>query len=331
MLAATILALANLPAHAPFNISNVGISVGSSVIVNNSVSSPFTDPYPVGTKLSLVNPNDANFVPGANAAIVAGTYISTAAPLTMRWSSRSENEMQAGSSTFNNLPAGSQYLASDVLQLQGQGAGADFVLEMDYNNEVENPSEAAYDASIGDLYLAKLAAPGIGVNTWENAAVANIQNQIQIQVGNKYVYQTLPAVGPYSYRGNGSDNASIPYGTSPAAPSNLPYLGSFQSFLNSSHASGANTFYFYEHSLDQLRGSWGVDTSTDTVWAVLDAGSGVFAVVPEPASIRLAVAGLMTLAIGVWWRRRSRIKVAKSVNLQGLTTKARKSVKAAAA
>jgi hypothetical protein len=93
--------------------------------------------------------------------------------------------------------------------------------------------------------------------------------------------------------------------------SNAPYLGSFQSFLNQTYLQGEETHYYYERSLDQLRGSWGIDPSTDTAWAVLDVGSGIFAVVPEPESIRLLAGCMLTLAVGFWWRRRVRVRAAK--------------------
>ena len=118
---------------------------------------------------------------------------------------------------------------------------------------------------------------------------------------------------PYAWQGPGYQG----YGTSTAArmSSSQPYLGSFQSFLNSTYVQGGDTHYFYEHSLDQLRGTWGIDTSTDTAWAVLDVGSGIFAVVPEPESIRLLAGGMFCLAVGFWWRRRARIRAAKAANL----------------
>ena len=59
----------------------------------------------------------------------------------------------------------------------------------------------------------------------------------------------------------------------------------------------------------------GVDTTTDTTWAVLDAGSGIFAVVPEPSSIHLLAGGMLTFVVGFWWRRRARMRAAKAVRL----------------
>ena len=62
--------------------------------------------------------------------------------------------------------------------------------------------------------------------------------------------------------------------------------------------------FLYEHSLDELRSTWGIDTSTLTAWAVLDYGSGIFAVVPEPGTLGLLAGGMVCLAVGAWWRRK---------------------------
>jgi len=43
-------------------------------------------------------------------------------------------------------------------------------------------------------------------------------------------------------------------------------------------------------SLDDLRGSWGVDIDSNTTWAVLDYSNAQFSVVPEPATIVLLAA-----------------------------------------
>ncbi len=149
-----------------------------------------------------------------------------------------------------------------------------------------------------------------GSNTvWENAVYANVANTITVRSGNRNITETLPAVGPYAWQPNDGTSPTNPW-VSKTAPSNQPYVGSFQSFLNSTYIQGGQVHYFYEHSLDQLRGAWGIDTSTDTAWAVLDVGSGIFAVVPEPSSIRLLAGGIVSLAIGFWWRRRARIQTA---------------------
>ena len=305
-------------ASAPFNITNVGILAGSTV---TSISGGYTtDQYPSGTKLSLTNPNNPNFVPGTNAAIIAGTYVSTGKPLTMQWRTRSQNEMDKGSSNFNNLPINSAYLASDVMQLSGEQQGYDYVLQMDYSNEIESPSDQMFDILANrDLFLGELAGEGTNRAMWVNAVSENVSSHAANG-------EVQPAVGAYAWQPSNSAN----YTGSPSQPENQPYLGSFASFLNSTYVEGGQTHYYYEHSLDQLRGTWGIDTSTDTAWAVLDVGDGIFAVVPEPASIRLLAGGMLSLAVGFWWRRRARIRGAKAAKLL-IPAGTQKSMRAAAA
>ena len=283
----------------------------ASTVIANSGSTPFTDPYPYGPNLNIYGPG--KFSPGTNAAIIAGTYVTDGSgnPLTFAWRTRSQNEMDKGSSYNQNLPVNSAYLASDILNMSGQKAGSDFVMQMDFTPEVEGPSDQFYDIQANKaLYLGMLVNQN-GVTTWANAVSENIANTVsQTIVSGPFhqrVTQTaiLPSTGAYAWHpqaGNWVDSSQ---------PSSQPYIGSFQSFLNSTYLEGGQTHYFYEHSLDELRGTWGIDTSTDTAWAVLDVGNGIFAVVPEPATIRLLAACLMTVAVGFWWRRRSRIKVAR--------------------
>ena len=89
--------------------------------------------------------------------------------------------------------------------------------------------------------------------------------------------EVLPAIGAYAWNPTAESNNFV----QSTLASNQPFLGSFQQFLDSTYTEDGQTHYFYEHSLDQLRGTWGVDTSTDTAWAVLDVGNGIFAVVPN--------------------------------------------------
>ena len=57
-------------------------------------------------------------------------------------------------------------------------------------------------------------------------------------------------------------------------------------------------------------GAWGVDTASNSVWAVLDHNSEFAAaeevLVPEPSAIVLALSGLFTLGCFVRWRGRRR-------------------------
>lgn len=61
------------------------------------------------------------------------------------------------------------------------------------------------------------------------------------------------------------------------------------------------------HTLQSLLGSWGIDTVNNVAWAVVDE-NGEFAVVPEPSTLALLTAGVVTL--GIAYRRRR--KVAKA-------------------
>jgi hypothetical protein len=300
---------------AAHNVNNTGFVVGSAV--TSIVGGLTTDPYSQGTKISLSNPNDPGFVPGTNAAIIAGNVSSTqnGGLITMQWRTRSAVEMDKSAGPINDLPpnGGAAYLASDVMQLTGQKGGQDYVLQMDFSNLVDTPADQVAGLLANkDLYLGDM----IGNSVFVNAVTENISDAVNtVNSAGKTISQSLPAIGAFSYRGSGSNNASVPYGTAPSQADNAPYIGSFQSFLNSSYLVGSQTHYFYEHSLDQLRGTWGIDTSTDTAWAILDCGNGIFAVVPEPASIRLAVGAMFSLAIGYWWRRRARVRAAKSVKV----------------
>jgi len=299
-------------------------------ITSSSGSTIYSDPYSNGNKLNIYGPyggvNNAGgtaagptgrYSPGASAAFLAGTFIptnNTVTGVTMQWRTRSPNEMDKGTGTNNQLPSTTSYLASDVLQTSGMAAGTDYVMQMSFDNELETPGDQVYDIQNGALYLGMLYNVG-GKTQWTNAVSANIQSVVSQSVYNQRTHQytsqvaNLPAVGPYAWQG--SYGASNVYTGAASTTSRTPYLGSFQSFLNSTYIQGGNTHYYYEHSLDELRGTWGIDTTADTAWAVLDVGSGIFAVVPEPESIRLLAGGMLTLALGLWWRRRARIRASK--------------------
>jgi hypothetical protein len=300
------------PASGSKNMNLNSFAVASMVtsITNSAGATIYTDPYPNGNKLSIYGPytgitsgggtaaNTGLYSPGASAAIIAGTFVPNAnlssTGITMQWRTRSQNEMVRGSSTTNELPSNSGYLASDVLQMSGQQPGNDFVLQMSFDNEFETPSDQVADIASGALYLGMLYDVN-GQTGWTNAVkLSGSMNPITHRVTQTVV--NTSAVGAYSWDATGHSG---------------PYLGSFQSFLNSTYGGQA----YSTHSLDQLRGSWGVDTTNDTVWAVLDVGGGTFAVVPEPASIRLLAAGMLSLAVGFWWRRRARIKAARAGKL----------------
>ena len=310
-----------LPAVTPPGVNNgttmnvnttMSFPVASRVTSNASGTNQYSDPY-YGSSINPSRATPSLYQPGTTAAIIAGNYVpdGTGNPLTMQWRTRTPNEMLTQTGSYWNLPNTAAYLASDAVQLSGQRVGTDFVMEMDFSNQQEKPDDQMYDIMANKgLYLGILG--NINDQTqWINAVYYNSQSEVKgpVHIVNGKPTQASeyqPAVGAYAW------NPSAQTGTfSKNTVSSQPYLGSFQSFLNSTYIEDGQVHYFYEHSLDELRSTWGVNTSTDTAWAVLDVGSNIFAVVPEPATIRLMAAGLLTAGIGVWWRRRVRIKAAK--------------------
>jgi hypothetical protein len=292
----------------PSNVTEVGpFFVASSVtaISSSSGSLIYTDPYNFGTKLSVAassnpiyQPSSDFFNPGSDAAILAGNFVSTSngsvGTIVMKWRTRSQTEMDKSAGTANILPTNAKYLASDVMQLSGQKPGYDYVLQMDFSNQVEVPTDQFNDILAGRaLFLGELNGAGNGSASWVNAVHNNVPST-----------DGLSAVGAYAWQPNDGTSQSNKW-VSGTTVSGQPFLGSFEDFLDSTYvAQDGTVHHFYEHPLDQLRGTWGVDLSTDTAWAVLDNGGGIFAVVPEPGSIGLLVVGMVCLAFGVWRRRR---------------------------
>ncbi len=286
------------------NVSNLVFPVASSVVLNSGTSAT-TDSYPIGPKLNLTN---GAFNPGANGSIIAGTFVPqyVGAGISMTWRTRSQGEMKSGLGQ-NEFIGNTAFLASDVVKVDGQLQGYDYVMQMDFSNEVETPGDAINDINVKQgLFLGALgknpAGPNGGSNQWLNAVTLNVSQNYATTVYDPRTrrYSTInrytPKVGAFSWNGTGAGDGRV--------ASDKPFLGSFQSFLETSDGLGG---HYYDHSLDQLRGTWGVDLSTDTAWSVLDVGSGVFAVVPEPSTARLFAAGLLCVGIYVWRRRRARV------------------------
>jgi hypothetical protein len=195
-------------------------------------------------------------------------------------------------------------VASDVVQLSGlnipgKAYANDYVLQMDYSPTVAGTNVSG-DIANGTFFLGVDKNPGNDTqNNWTNAIAANVSAQLAYTnaAGTGVSYIDTPAIGAYEYNKNNL------YTSGPSKGLPIPFLGSFASFLNTSDQNGDNGHY-YNHSLDELRGSWGIDTATDTVWAVLDVGNAIYAVVPEPPTIRLMVALGLFMTVFAWRRLR---------------------------
>ncbi|MEI8373385.1 MAG: PEP-CTERM sorting domain-containing protein [Planctomycetota bacterium] len=297
------------PATGLYNQNLNSFYVASKVLGNYGAlaTSATTDPYDHNGNLNIYLPSSGSgtlYSPGTDAAIIAGTFFpaSGSTGITLQWRTRSPNEMKRGSGTSDQITGGAAYLASDVLKMSGQATGIDYVLQMSYSNEIETPGDQIADIAKNELYLGVLT--NLNGNTlWTNAVARNVAHSVSTSTYDSYTgdtfwhYTTQPAVGEYAgpYIG--------PAGTGHRDPLK-PFKGSFQSFLNSSY-DGNPQHYYYEKSLDELRGSWGVDTTTNTAWAVLNYGSGIFAVVPEPGTLGLLAGGMVCLAVGAFWKRKA--------------------------
>ena len=178
-------------------------------MVANQGSSPYTDSYPLGQPLNIINSAN-NYSPGTNAAIIAGKYVpdGTGNPLTFSWRTRSQNEMASGSSHNQNLPSNASYLASDVLNMTGQLPGYDYVLQMDFSPQVETPSNQQNNVQAGNaLYLGTLVNQS-DITTWANAVTEDVANTVYSTTINPITHHSttqsaeLPAVGVYAYNPN---------------------------------------------------------------------------------------------------------------------------------
>ena len=195
----------------PLNITEVVPYVASSVTaISTTGGLVYTDQYPYGTKLAVgatSNTNYPGFNPGANAAIIAGNFVGgggSIGTITMQWRTRSQNEMAKGTSSYNDLPVNANYLASDAMQLSGQQQGYDYVLQMDFSNQVEVPTDQANDILANRaLYLGELVCAGHPGAGWVNAINQNVATG-----------SGLPAEGAYAWQGPGY----LSYGSTTASP-----------------------------------------------------------------------------------------------------------------
>ncbi len=171
----------------------------------------------------------------------------------------------------NELPGStlaSLPLFSDVVNLTGVTGGAASPFTLEMSYDpTQLPNPA--DATNGFLYLGYYDSTN---SVWQNAVAVT---------GNK-----------------GTNGTTVAGGNTTTGPDAVAdFIGSWAQF----EAGPGNGL-----TLSQVLGSYGVDTVNDTAWAVVD-HDAEFAVVPEPGTLALLLAGVA--ALGIAYRRR---KVAKA-------------------
>jgi hypothetical protein len=215
---------------------------------------------------------------GSEADIPLSDAFSASTNVTMAW--RARNQTENGSAWLVNSGAnwapifkntGAQWLTSDIVQVAGVPTTTSsasvfaYAMEMSYDNGINTSIEPGSINTVQGAYLAKALLDG-------NGNVTQWENAVDFDV--------------------------IPAHTDVGADARTAYNGSLSSFISNYANPGG-------YSLDQLVGSWGVDTANQESWAIIDSGGGDFAVVPEPSTIALlAVAAGGLLLYGL--RRRMR-------------------------
>jgi hypothetical protein len=190
--------------------------------------------------------------------------------VTMAWRARTADE--SGSALINATPAGAglstvapggvPVLSSDVVELDGLPSGLAVAMQISYDDRINTfLNGSTGSATVLDTFVVKQVTDPSGNVKWENAVLDDTTTGSKAQTA-----VNMPLENIYDSSGN------------------LVTEG----FLNMELAQG--------NTLGELVGSWGVDLTNHQAWAVVDNGSGNFAVVPEPSTFALlgtAAAGLL--------------------------------------
>jgi hypothetical protein len=254
--------------------------------------------------VQAVNPTSGQpGIEGSTATILMGTNTIGTGTVSMTWRTRTLAETSTfdavnnGPFTVNGTKTSGLPLISDVVDLYGMGTGSTqssttpiqtdpFAFEVSFNPKTLNNEGATGTqmASHGNLYLASLVG-----GSWENTIFAdlstfttNSQTELATVNGQSIVVgdNALAAMNA----GNGGKGFGIPV--------------AYTSFATWASANGVTAT-----NIGDYVGVWGVDTTNDEAWAVIEHNSQ-FAVVPEPSTIVLAGFGLLGGIVAMRRRRR---------------------------
>lgn len=271
-----------------FSAANYGNQLHSAAIGNGGSFA--------GMETSLAG-SSSHGIGATYAEILAGSNLSgSPTQIGMAWRSRSASELP---STYHAPSTGYYPLYSDVVNLTGvlgtsntATSAQAFTLQMSYDpNQVSDYSTAA---SGGFLFLGYRDSSG----NWHNATAVtgSTQNGTTVVGGDdSYGTQVLT-----TSQGNGTWTG---FGTTAGYED---YQGSWANFT-ALGGPGYNTAAGAAYSLSALLGSWGIDTTNNVVWAVIDHDGTDFAVVPEPGTLALLAAGAGALCLA--YRRRKAAKI----------------------
>lgn len=199
---------------------------------------------------------------GTTARIRAGAGGDTATTVSMAWRSRTDIEVDSRGYPMDGIQMppmayDSYGVISDVLDLNG--VVGEYVLEMDYSDDARVITGAGWPYTEDGMAALGFLYLGWFEDTPSGGVIPTVREWVNAVDGNS-------GAGSHAVRN---------------------YLGSYDDFLT-------DPLYSDTSNLSKYLGSWGVDTTGNTMWAILDHNSE-FSAVPEPATLSLLGIGGVAL------------------------------------
>ena len=206
--------------------------------------------------------------------------------------------MVAAGETYANLAAtvnaGTGNLGTDAVILAGtNNSGSDETIGMAFRTRATDELDKHMGTRTGPLgslrsdvvSLTGVMRGGTDIYALQMSYVVPSQNE-QSLASQGLIYLATQGSGGLYWSNAASGNTSGSYPT-------FPYMGSLSAFL------AANP------NLNADDGTWGVDTSAHSAWAILDyPGTFAVATVPEPGTLALLLASALACVPAAWRRSR---------------------------